>query len=123
MYLLIFFFFLSQIYEENSQAVEMVTFLLMLEWLMVSWLIDFQAGRDLNIVCTRVGIAAGLVESLPAMNLSLVMQKDKTKPKETHNQKPFYQCLWFSKLGKGGLTFNPMGPVDNTEVWQVTEFW
>lgn len=76
------------IYEENTQAAETVTFLSMPEWLMVSWLVDFQARRDLNIVCTGVSTVAGLVEFLPVIprhEFVFSGAKKKTKPKEKRN--------------------------------------
>lgn len=87
---------------------------------MVSWLVDFQARRDLNIVCTGVGTAAGLVEFLPVIprHEFVFGGAKKTKPNRKKNaiKNPFYRCLLFSKLRKGGPTLNPMGPADNAEV-------
>lgn len=55
---------------------------------MVSWLVDFQARRDLNIVCTGVSTVAGLVEFLPVIprhEFVFSGAKKKTKPKEKRN--------------------------------------
>lgn len=47
---------------------------------MISWLVGFQAGRDLKIACTGVRTAAGLVESLSARYEFVFSGTKKTKP-------------------------------------------
>jgi hypothetical protein len=85
---------------------------------MVSWLIDFQAERDLNMICTGVGwgggggggvrTAAGLVESLSAMLESVFSGVQRQNQTESNTQsKAILLAPLISRLREGGPHLTP----------------
>lgn len=77
---------------------------------MVSWLIDFQAERDLNMICTGGGVrtAAGLVESLSAMLESVFSGVQRQNQTESNTQsKAILLAPLISRLREGGPHLTP----------------